>query len=98
MITALVYSWLVMIIGVSDLTMKKSKILNQIVTMKRYILVWFLGQVNANCADKWIQCNGVKECVDGRDEIGCPNFLCVNPSVSSHKLQLNIDLGRFSYR
>ena len=90
MITALIYSWLVMIIEVSDLSVEKSKSLNQIVTMKRFITVWFLGQASASsCADKWIQCNGVKECVDGRDEIGCPNFQCANPFVSNHSQQLN---------
>ena len=53
-------------------------------TMKRFKILWFLSQTKAlqYCADDTVWCNGVKDCIDGRDEIGCANYVCANPDVS----------------
>lgn len=60
--------------------------------MKRFKILWLLSQTKALqfCADDAVWCNGVKDCIDGRDEIGCPNYNCANGDVSLkvHNVQL----------
>ena len=49
--------------------------------MKRVILTWFFNQVLAQCGDDVVWCDGIKQCLDGRDETGCKNYECLNPLV-----------------
>ena len=52
--------------------------------MKRFKILWLLSQTKALqfCADDAVWCNGVKDCIDGRDEIGCANYNCADFNVS----------------
>ena len=85
------YSWSTTIIGshygfsFTHFTFGESDL-----AMKRFKILWFLSQAKAlqYCGDETIWCNGVKDCIDGRDEVGCANYVCANPDVSKTLIKL----------
>ena len=79
------YNWISLWIQLHHFSFGESDL-----AMKRFKILWFLSQAKAlqYCGDETIWCNGVKDCIDGRDEVGCANYVCANPDVSKSLIKL----------